>query len=144
MPGLRYRGWWVMLGCILCQMNLGFAKDGMDVYMTYVVQELHWGRADFQVAGWVLLARAYTANDSHDATAAAGLAREAIALAKELGDGDLALCASCELGVALMALGDLDAGGSLLDQAMAAALGGDRDDLDTVVLVSCRTITACS
>lgn len=55
MPGLRYRGWWVMLGCIACQMDLGFAKDGMDVFMTYVVAELGWGRADFQVAGWVLL-----------------------------------------------------------------------------------------
>jgi sugar phosphate permease len=45
-----------MLGCIACQMDLGFAKDGMDVFMTYVVEELGWGRADFQVAGWVLLA----------------------------------------------------------------------------------------
>jgi DNA-binding CsgD family transcriptional regulator len=95
------------------------------------------------VAGWVLLAQAYTANDSHDPSAAAGLARQASGLAKELGDGDLSVCATCELGCALMALGDVDAGGSLLDQAMAAALGGDRDDLDTVVLVSCRTITAC-
>jgi DNA-binding CsgD family transcriptional regulator len=95
------------------------------------------------VAGWVLLARAYTANDSHDSMAAADLARQSLALAKELGDGDLVVCATCELGYALAALGDLDEGGSLLDQAMAAALGGDRDDLDTVVLVSCRTITAC-
>jgi hypothetical protein len=94
-------------------------------------------------AGWVLLARAYTANDNHDPTAAADLARETLALAKELDDLDLAVCATCELGVALTALGALDEGGSLLDQAMAAALGGDRDELDTVVLVSCRTITAC-
>jgi MFS family permease len=56
MPALRYRGWWVMLGCIACQMDLGFAKDGMDVYMTFIVAELGWGRADFQVAGWALLA----------------------------------------------------------------------------------------
>jgi DNA-binding CsgD family transcriptional regulator len=95
------------------------------------------------VVGWVLLAQSYTANDGHDPTAAADFARQAMARGRELDDGDLVLCASCELGFALMALGDLDAGGSLLDQAMAAALGGDRDDLDTVVLVSCRTITAC-
>jgi DNA-binding CsgD family transcriptional regulator len=95
------------------------------------------------VAGWVLLARAYTANDSHDPAVAAEIARQAIAIAKELGDGDLSLCATCELGFALTVLGDVDAGGPLLDQAMAAALGGDRDDLDTVVLVSCRTIAAC-
>jgi DNA-binding CsgD family transcriptional regulator/tetratricopeptide (TPR) repeat protein len=95
------------------------------------------------VAGWVALARAYIANDNHDPAAAADLAGHAIALAKELGDRDLALCATSELGFALVALGDVDAGGSLLDEAMAAALGGDRDDLDSVVLVSCRTITAC-
>jgi tetratricopeptide (TPR) repeat protein len=64
------------------------------------------------VAGWVLLARAYTANDSHDPTEAANLARQAITLAKELRDRDLALCATCELGFALTALGDLDGGGS--------------------------------
>jgi sugar phosphate permease len=43
-----------MLGCIACQMDLGFAKDTMDVYMTYIVADLGWGRADFQIAGWVL------------------------------------------------------------------------------------------
>lgn len=95
------------------------------------------------VAGWVVLARAYTANDSRDPAHAADLAERAITLARELGDADLALCATCELGFALSALGDLDAGGALLDQAMAAALGGGADDLDTVVLVSCRTIAAC-
>jgi sugar phosphate permease len=37
-------------------MDLGFAKDAMDVYMTYIVDEFGWGRADFQLAGWALLA----------------------------------------------------------------------------------------
>jgi len=55
-PRLRYHGWLVMLGCIACQMDLGFAKDAMDVYMTYIVAEFGWGRADFQIAGWALLA----------------------------------------------------------------------------------------
>jgi DNA-binding CsgD family transcriptional regulator/tetratricopeptide (TPR) repeat protein len=127
--------------CLSFRMSLGnkVAANGWLERATALVDEHDLA----SVAGWVLLAQAYTANDSHDPTAAAGIAREAIALAKEIGDGDLALCASCELGFALMALGDLDAGASLLDQAMAAALGGDRDDLDTVVLVSCRAITAC-
>jgi len=56
MHRLGYYGWWVMLGCIACQVDLGFAKDAMDVYMTYIVSDLGWGRADFQVAGWALLA----------------------------------------------------------------------------------------
>jgi DNA-binding CsgD family transcriptional regulator len=94
------------------------------------------------VEGWVLLAQAYTANDSHDPSGAADLARRALALAKEHEDADLAVCASCELGVALTGLGDAAGGGSLLDKAMASALGGEAGDFDTVVLVSCRTITA--
>jgi ATP/maltotriose-dependent transcriptional regulator MalT len=127
--------------CLSFRMSLGndAAANGWLQQATALVQEHDLA----SVAGWVLLAQAYTANDSHDPTAAADVARQAIALANDLGDGDLALCATCELGFALTALGDLEAGGSLLDQAMAAALGGDREDLDTVVLVSCRTITAC-
>jgi tetratricopeptide (TPR) repeat protein len=127
--------------CLSYRMSLGneVAANGWLRQAMALVDEHDLG----PVAGWVLLARAYTANDSHDSVAAADLARQTLAFAKKLGDGDLAVCATCELGYALAALGDLDEGGSLLDQAMAAALGGDRDDLDTVVLVSCRTIAAC-
>ncbi len=95
------------------------------------------------LAGWVQLARAYTANDSGDPQAAATLARQAVDCARTGADADLLLCATAELGAALVAMGEID-GGSLLDQAMAGALAGEGGDLDTVVLVSCRTITACS
>ena len=64
--------------------------------------------------------------------------------AREFEDPDLLLCATCELGAALLAVGEVEEGVSLIDQAMAAALAGEGGDLDTVVLVSCRTITACS
>jgi DNA-binding NarL/FixJ family response regulator len=127
--------------CLSFRMSLGneVAANGWLRRATALVVDHHLA----PVEGWVVLAQAYTANDSRDPAAAAELAGRAITLAKEFGDGDLSLCARCELGFALMALGDVDAGGSLLDEAMAAALGGDREDLDTVVLVSCRTITAC-
>jgi DNA-binding CsgD family transcriptional regulator len=92
----------------------------------------------------VQLARAYTANDTGDPSAAAERARLAIDSARRGGDADLLLCATAELGAALMAMGQFDKGGSLLDRAMAGALAGQGGDLDTVVLVSCRTITACS
>jgi DNA-binding CsgD family transcriptional regulator/predicted negative regulator of RcsB-dependent stress response len=96
------------------------------------------------LAGWVELARAYTANDSGDPTGAAEQARRALDSARQAEDADLLLCATAELGAALMARGQRDEGGSLLDQAMAGALAGEGGDLDTVVLVSCRTIFACS
>jgi DNA-binding NarL/FixJ family response regulator len=96
------------------------------------------------LAGWVQLARAFTANDSGDPSAAAALAGSAVDLARLGADADLLLCATAELGAALLAMGRADDGGSLLDQAMAGALAGEGGELDTVVLVSCRTITACS
>ena len=94
--------------------------------------------------GWVLLCRAYLANDEAQPHVAERYAREALGLAREAGDADLTLCAMCELGAALVELGDVDEGAALMDQAMAAALAGEGGDLDTVVLISCRTITTCS
>jgi DNA-binding CsgD family transcriptional regulator len=94
--------------------------------------------------GWVLLSRAYLANDDAQPGIAERCAREALEHAREGGDNDLALCALSEFGAAKVALGDLERGAELLDQAMAAALAGEAGDLDTVVLISCRTISTCS
>ena len=54
-PAAVFYGWWILVGCIAAQMDLGFAKDTMDVYMTYIVADFGWKRADFQIAGWVTL-----------------------------------------------------------------------------------------
>ena len=94
--------------------------------------------------GWVFLCRAYVANDGGEPHTAEGHARDALAIANGGGDADLALCATSELGAALVEMGRLDEGVALLDQAMAAALAGEASDLDAVVLISCRTITSCA
>lgn len=128
--------------CLGFRMSLGndAAANGWLERASAVVDEFEL----VPLAGWVQLARAYTANDSSDPSAAAVLARQAVESAQAGDDADLLLCATAELGAALVATGDLEHGGSLLDQAMAGALAGEGGDLDTVVLVSCRTITACS
>lgn len=94
--------------------------------------------------GWVLLCRASVANDSGDPQAAAQWARKAREIAREAGDADLELCSVSELGAALVEAGRVQEGAALLDEAMAAALAGEADSLDTVVLTSCRTIISCS
>lgn len=96
------------------------------------------------LTGWVLLCRASVANDSGDPKAAEGWAREAGESARADEDRDLELCALSELGAALIESGRIDEGIALLDEAMAAALAGEADSLDTVVLTSCRTIISCS
>jgi DNA-binding CsgD family transcriptional regulator len=93
--------------------------------------------------GWVLLCEAVTLSHE-DLTAAEEKAREALDVARETSNADLDVCACSELGAALVELGRTSEGAALLDEAMAGALGGDVQNLDAVVLASCRTITSCS
>ena len=96
------------------------------------------------LAGWVQLCRATVATDTGDPRQAEAWAREARKAARRFADADLELCALSELGAALVALGRVEEGASLLDEAMAGALGGEAANLDTVVLTCCRTVTSCS
>jgi ATP/maltotriose-dependent transcriptional regulator MalT len=96
------------------------------------------------MSGWVLLGRAVVASDNGDPRSAERWAREAREVAREAGDTDLVLCAVSLLGEALVETGRVEEGASLLDEAMAGALSGEADNLDTVVLTSCRTIMSCS
>ena len=93
--------------------------------------------------GWVLLCEAVTLSHE-DPTAAEEKAREALDVARETSDADLDVCARSELGAALVELGRTREGAALLDEAMAGALSGEMQNLDAVVLASCRTITSCS
>jgi DNA-binding CsgD family transcriptional regulator len=93
------------------------------------------------LTGWVVLARAH---DSDDPEAAERFAREACEAARATGDRDLDLCALSQLGIALVDLGRVEEGSALLDEAMAASLAGEGDQLQTVVYTSCNMIMACS
>ncbi len=94
--------------------------------------------------GWVLLCRSVACNDEDDPVAGERWAREACQVARESADGDLELCALSELGAALVAMGRVEAGVALLDEAMAGSVGGETQSLDTVVLTSCNTVISCS
>jgi ATP/maltotriose-dependent transcriptional regulator MalT len=83
------------------------------------------------------------ANESGDPHGGEHHAREALAIARATADPDLELCTKSELGAALVAIGRVEEGTALLDEAMAGALAGEGSDLDTVVLISCRTVASC-
>ena len=93
--------------------------------------------------GWVLFCEAVTVHHQ-DPLAAEEKARAALGVARETHDADLEVCARSELGAALVELGRTSEGTALLDEAMAGALAGEAQNLDAVVLASCRTITSCS
>jgi DNA-binding CsgD family transcriptional regulator len=93
------------------------------------------------LTGWVQCARAH---DSDDPVAAERMARDACDAARAAGDSDLELCALSQIGIALVDQGKVAEGAALLDEAMAASLGGEGEQLQTVVYTSCNMIMACS
>jgi DNA-binding NarL/FixJ family response regulator len=127
--------------CLSYRMSLGsdVVAQGWSRRAASLVQE----HGLEEVAGWVHLCRAFLANDSGSPVEAASWALEAKTLARRYDDTDLELCAVSELGVSLVSQGRVAEGSAMLDEAMAAALAGEASDLDTVVLVSCRTLTSC-
>jgi ATP/maltotriose-dependent transcriptional regulator MalT len=90
--------------------------------------------------GWLWLTRAY---HTADLARSRRLGERALDLARDLGDADLELCALGHLGAALVALGEVEAGLSLIDESMAGTFGGERSRLDTVVFTCCSMLTAC-
>ncbi len=90
--------------------------------------------------GWVWVARGYRMADLDQAEE---LTSRAVGVARVAGDVDLELVALAQLGLIRVGKGDIDAGFSLIDEAMAAALAGDRTTLDTVVYACCDMLNAC-
>ena len=94
-----------------------------------------------QLNGWLWLMEGYT---SDDPVRQRELHGQALDLARRLGDPDLELSALTDLGLAMVNSGDVSAGLTLLDEAMAGTLAGECARLDTVVWASCSMLSACS
>lgn len=90
--------------------------------------------------GWLWVARAYR---MADLATAADLTERALAMARSTGDVDLELVALSQLGLVRVGQGHTAAGFALIDEAMAAALAGERTNLDTVVYTCCDMLNAC-
>jgi DNA-binding CsgD family transcriptional regulator len=94
------------------------------------------------VRGWVALCQAHFATDGGHPEAGQRYAADALEAARSAGDADLELCLVAEVGMALVELGRSEEGARYLEEAMAGAMGGEARDPDSVVLISCRSITA--
>jgi DNA-binding CsgD family transcriptional regulator len=94
------------------------------------------------VRGWVALCQAHLSIDDGHPDAGQRYAADALEDARVDGDVDLELCLVAEVGMALVELGRVDEGARYLDEAMAGAMAGEARDPDSVVLISCRSITA--
>ena len=90
--------------------------------------------------GWLELARSERATDPSEA---ARLASVALDVGLRAGDTDLELRALSQLGLSEVALGRVDEGLAHIDEAMAAATGGEHGTLETFADVSCTLMLAC-
>lgn len=70
-------------------------------------------------------------------------AREAVEIARRLDDGDLEVSALGQLGLARTLAGEIEEGMTILDEAMAAATGGEASDPLAIGDVCCSTLIAC-
>ena len=75
---------------------------------------------------------------------AAVLAEKAPEIGRRTRDADLELCALGQLGASLIEQGRVREGTALLDEAMAACLGGEPQRIDTVAFTSCVTMVSCA
>ncbi len=90
--------------------------------------------------GWLWVARAYRMTDLDTAEE---LTARALNVARAGGDVDLELVALAQLGHIRVGKGDALGGFALLDEAVAAALAGERATFDTVVYTCCDMLNAC-
>jgi DNA-binding NarL/FixJ family response regulator len=95
---------------------------------------------DVPERGWLAIARAERASAPADIRRHAA---EALELARRLGDADLEAAALVRVGYAEVASGDVEGGMAGVDEAMAAATGGEVRSLETIGDVICVGIGAC-
>ena len=90
--------------------------------------------------GWLRLARAYRMTDLDEAEELTG---RAVEIAQAARDVDLEVVAVSQLGLIRVGKGQTAAGFALIDEAMAAALAGERRTFNTVVFACCDMLNAC-
>jgi LuxR family maltose regulon positive regulatory protein len=93
--------------------------------------------------GWLCVHEAEQRIHAEDTASARALGVEATALGRRLGRTDLEMMGLSVEGVALVTEGEVDAGLRRLDEAAAAALGGEFEALPYVVFSCCFVIYAC-
>ncbi len=103
-------------------------------------RRLATGAGDCVERGWVELAEAMVTDDPDRKRAHIGAASR---LAAAVGDDDLAFCALGHQGLCLVLAGDVDEGMRCVDEAAAAASGGEVSDYITVGEIYCKMLLCC-
>ena len=97
---------------------------------------------DCRERGMVLMCWAQAAIHGGDAATARGLSEQMVEFGRQLGDRDIEALGRLLLGHSRLLEGEAEGGAALIDEAMAAALGGELE-LWTTGQIFCSTIFAC-
>jgi ATP/maltotriose-dependent transcriptional regulator MalT len=93
--------------------------------------------------GWLAVFEANAALDRNDLAAARRLAEHARGLGRRYGAVDLEMFSLATEGIAMVDQGDVERGMRCLDEATAAALSGEYENLASAAWTCCRLISAC-
>jgi tetratricopeptide (TPR) repeat protein len=134
------------------RMALWLGDDHLEFHGESAVANGWFGRAarileDVQLApehGWLTAFRAHAALNRHDSAEAKRLAAEARAIGRRLGVVDIEMFALATEGLALVHEGAVDDGMHHLDEAAAAAIGGEFEALAAAGWTCCHLIDACA
>jgi predicted negative regulator of RcsB-dependent stress response len=96
------------------------------------------------IHGWIALGEGFI-SVVYDKEAVTGreLSEEAAKLGRSLGDVHLEMMATGQTGLCMVLVGDVKGGMPLLDEAVAAAIGGELTDPSVITNTCCYMITAC-
>lgn len=96
------------------------------------------------INGWIALGEGFIAV-VHEKDVASGLrlSEEAAELGRSLGDLHLEMMATGQAGLCMVQAGNVKEGMPLLDEAAAAAIGGDLTDPGVISNTCCYMVTAC-
>jgi LuxR family transcriptional regulator, maltose regulon positive regulatory protein len=133
------------------RMAIWLGNDHLDFRGEEAVAQGWFGRArrildDLEPApehGWLSAFDAEMALARGDTTAAVRLGWRARELGRELGITDVEMLGLATEGLALVTAGDVEEGMRYLDEATAAALGGEYEDLHGVCWTCCYLIYGC-
>ena len=171
LEGLSWAAWWLedVSGCLdarerayrlyrqvgdargAARMALWLGDDHIEFRGAKAVADGWFGRAARILEGlepapehgWLAVFEAHAALDQHDAAAARRLAEKARGLGRRHGAVDLEMFSLATEGLALVVQGDVEQGMRCLDEATAAALGGEYENLAPAAWTCCRLISAC-
>lgn len=94
--------------------------------------------------GWIALGEGFlTLVYDKDVVRGRELSEEASTLGRSFGDVHLEMMATGQTGLCMVHAGDVSGGMPLLDEAVAAAIGGELTDKGVIVNTCCYMITAC-